>query len=71
MPEGPWYTYVASTITGVRHNVFERMFEYSPKFRGKGDFDFYPGAASQVPADSLWYVSKGWTINKYRYNKQH
>ena len=71
VPEGPWYTYVASSITGARHNVFERMFEYSPKFRGKGDFDFYPGAASQVPADSLWYVSKGWTINKYRYNKQH
>ncbi len=66
IPEGEWYTYVANTIVALRQNGLEPLFKYSPKFRGKGDFEFYPGAASKVPQDSLWFVSKGFTINKYR-----
>ena len=70
VPEGPWYTFVAPTITALRKNFLEIVFEYSSKFRGKGEFNFYPGAASQVPADSLWLVQHGWTIKKYKdYNK--
>lgn len=70
VPEGSWGNFIDQSVVGLRKNILERLFEYSPKFRGKGDFDFFPGAASKVSADSLWYVSKGWTINKYRYNKQ-
>ena len=66
IPDGEWNTYVASTIKDMRQTLLEPMFNYSPKFKGKGDLDFYPGAASEVPQDSLWFVSKGFTINKYR-----
>ena len=66
IPDGDWSTYVASSINGVRKTRLELLFNYSPKFEGRGDFSFYPGAASEVPQDSLWFVSKGWTINKYR-----
>lgn len=66
IPEGDWHIYVASSINGFRKYNLEILFDYSSKLRGRGDFNFYPGAASQVPEDSLWYVSKGFTINKYR-----
>ena len=66
VPIGTWSTYVASTITNMRKVLLEPLFDYSPKFKGKGDFDFYPGAPSEIPEDSLWIVSKGFTINKYR-----
>ncbi len=66
IPDGNWETYVSMTINGLRKNILERVFDYSPKFKGKGDFNFHPGAASEVPQDSLWLVSKGFTINKYR-----
>ena len=66
VPDGEWGTYVAISISDMRQTFLEPMFNYSPKFKGKGDFNFYPGAASKVPQDSLWFVSKGFTINKYR-----
>ena len=66
IPDGEWGTYVANTISDMRQTILEPMFNYSPKFKGKGDLDFYPGAASKIPQDSLWFVSKGFTINKYR-----
>ncbi len=66
VPDGDWGTYESSNINDLRKLSLEPLFDYSPKFRGKGDFNFSPGAASKVPQDSLWYVSKGFTINKYR-----
>ena len=66
VPEGDWSTSVAFSINYMRKVALEPIFNYSSKFKGKGDFNFYPGAASEVPQDSLWYVSKGFTINKYR-----
>ena len=66
VPEGDWSVCVALSITNLRKTTFEPMFNYSTKFKGKGDFNFYPGAPSEIPQDSLWYVSKGFTINKYR-----
>lgn len=64
MPEGSWSNMFADDITALRMVTFEKMLNYSPKFRGKGDFNFVVGEASKVPEDSLWYVQNGWTINK-------
>ena len=64
IPDGNWSNWL--NVNGLRKNGLEPLFDYSSKFIGKGDFNFYPGAASLVPEDSLWYVSKGFTINKYR-----
>ena len=32
------------------------------RVRGKGNFVFYPGRVA--PADSLWLVQQGWTVNQ-------
>ncbi len=48
-------------ITAWR-NYLEQRTNVSPRVRGRGDFWFEYGAA--LPADSLWFVSKGWTVNK-------
>ncbi len=64
VPDGRWYTYVEISVRTLRKNALEPLFEYSNKFKGKGDFDFFVGTPSRE--DSLWYLSKGWTINKYR-----
>ena len=66
VPDGDWATCKTDIINEVRRRYLEPLFDYSPKFKGKGDFNFHPGAASEVPQDSLWFVSKGFTINKYR-----
>ena len=52
-------------ITASMKWFWEPRFEISPKIHGRGDIRFKPGYASQVPEDSLWFLSKGWTINKY------
>ena len=69
VPEGSWGNMFADDITAIRKVTLEKMLNYSPKFRGKGDFNFVVGEASKVPADSLWYVQNGWTINK-RFTEQ-
>ena len=66
VPEGTWSNYYTASITALRVNGVEYPINYSPKVRGKGDFDFGLGEASKVPEDSLWFVRNGWTINKYR-----
>jgi len=63
VPTGHWGGCAAHNITYFRQNLQPRL-NISPKIRGRGDFDFKPGEASKVPADSLWYVQQGWTINK-------
>ena len=69
VPVGGWIIYDCNGITGIRKNTLEYAINYSPKVRGRGDFDFPLGEASKVPVDSLWYVHNGWTINRY-YQKQ-
>lgn len=55
-----------SVITNLRKILLEPAINLSPKISGKGDFNFRTGVASQVPADSLWLVQHGWTINNGR-----
>lgn len=49
----------------ARSNLLEPRTNLSPRIRGKGDFVTNPGHPSQAPEDSLWFVSKGWTVNKF------
>ena len=64
VPTRHWNGRVAGNITAMRRNFLQPRMEISPKIRGRGDFDFKLGEASKVPADSLWFVQQGWTINK-------
>lgn len=64
VPVGSWTNYRNTEITALRGATLEMLLDYSPKFKGKGDFNFRIGEASKVPEDSLWYVANGWTINK-------
>ena len=69
VPKDNWSTREAIHISSLRDNVLSYPIDYSPKVRGRGDFNFKLGEASKVPEDSLWYVKHGWTINEY-YNRQ-
>lgn len=65
VPEkGTWSTYDASDIIASKQKTLIPALSFSPKIRGKGDFNFKPGEASKIPEDSLWFVQNGWTINK-------
>ena len=59
-----WKSMKADKISIFKKYYMEPIINYSPKIRGKGDFDFKPGEASKVPNDSLWFIQNGWTINK-------
>ncbi len=50
-------------ITTWRNYLEQRTQIDEKRVRGRGEFNFEYGAA--LPADSLWFVSKGWTINKH------
>ena len=69
VPYDDWKLYQDHNVSGLRNNVLSYAIDYSPKVRGRGDFNFKLGEASKVPEDSLWYVKHGWTINEY-YNRQ-
>ena len=69
VPKDNWSTLKATNISSLRDKVLSYAIDYSPKVRGRGDFNFKLGEASKVPEDSLWYVKHGWTINEY-YNRQ-
>ncbi len=56
-----------SRITTYR-NIFQQRTDLSPRIRGRGDFVFSHGRA--LSDDSLYFVSKGWTVNNHL-NKQH
>ncbi len=56
-----------ANITKWRNYMQERT-DLSPRIRGRGDFYFYTGGV--LPDDSLYFVSKGWTVNR-RFNKQY
>ncbi len=70
VPVGSWDRNMSTGISGIRKHTLEPALKLLPNARGKGDFDFYPGEASEVPADSLWYIQNGWTINKRFMEKQ-
>ena len=69
VPYDDWKLYQSQAITGIRDNILSYATDYSPKVRGRGDFNFKLGEASKVPDDSLWFVKHGWTINEF-YNRQ-
>lgn len=64
VPDYIWERYKAEDITKLRKEVLEPMITYSPKIRGKGNFDFGYEQASKAPADSLWLVQQGWTVQR-------
>lgn len=68
IPQG---TFASPNSLGLGYHYFELVCDnlksrtdLSPRIRGKGDFVTNPGHPSQAPEDSLWFVSKGWTVNK-------
>ena len=71
VPYDDWKNVSAQDITDLRNNVLSYAIDYSPKVRGRGDFNFKLGEASKVPEDSLWYVKHGWTINEFYNRQQH
>ncbi len=68
---GGWGNMWASNIKRFVELGLRPAINLSPKVRGKGDFDFFPGQPSRVPEDSLWITQQGWTINKYRLPKEY
>lgn len=66
-PGGGFSGGLTKGITKLRDFLQQRI-DVSPKVRGKGDFEFYVGRA--LPADSLWFVQQGWTVNKYLENQR-
>ncbi len=54
----------SSFITNVRKELQKRV-EISPKVSGRGDWWFQSGNA--LPADSLWFVQNGWTVNQIKH----
>ena len=71
VPYYDWSLHQSQAITAIRNNMLSYATDYSPKVRGRGDFNFQLGEASKVPEDSLWYVEHGWTINEIYNRKQH
>lgn len=63
VPAGQWNEYTGVVLQRIRPGL-EMLFNYSPKVRGKGNFNLPLGYAAQFPEDSLWLVQHGWTINQ-------
>ena len=66
-PGGGVSGYSTTNITKLRDFLQQRI-DVSPKVRGKGDLWFGVGRA--LPADSLWFVQQGWTVNQSRNNQR-
>lgn len=67
---GPGGGFSGGGTTGITkwRNLLQQRFDTSPKVRGKGDLWFGVGRA--LPADSLWFVQQGWTVNQSRNNQR-
>jgi hypothetical protein len=63
-PVSPFITYTQGNVSRLRNNYLQPMLDVSPKVRGIGNIEFEPGII--LPADSLWYVANGWTINQHQ-----
>ena len=70
VPDGSWVAYGHLNIYDLVNDYLRPAINISPKVRGKGDFNFWPGAASLVPQDSLWITQQGWTINLHLHNQR-
>ena len=73
VPRGTFYppNNLGGAYVGLwRKNVLEPCTNLSPRVRGKGDMEFGPNIPAQVPQDSLWFVSKGWTVNKAYWDQE-
>lgn len=68
VPSGNWGSMQASNVLMDLRPGLQSALDYSPKIRGKGDVQFYPGSLLQ--SDSLWLVQNGWTV-KSTSQKQH
>ena len=57
------FTGIATNNISILRNSLNDRIQLAPKkISGRGDFCFTYGAAS--PADSIWFVQNGWTINQ-------
>lgn len=67
---GPGGGLSGGSTTGITkwRNLLQQRIDVSPKVRGKGDLWFGVGRA--LPADSLWFVQQGWTVNQSRNNQR-
>lgn len=70
VPDGSWIVYGQVSVHDLVNDYLRPAINISPKVRGKGDFNFWPGAASLVPQDSLWITQQGWTINSHLQNQR-
>ncbi len=62
--KGSTYSSMTQQQITMCKNKMEKCTQIDEKrVRGRGNFWFESGAA--LPADSLWFVSKGWTVNKH------
>lgn len=60
---GDFRHFDGNNIEAMRENFLGPRIEMGKgRVRGKGNFVFYPGVA--LPADSLWLVQQGWTVNQ-------
>ena len=60
---GDFRHFYGNNVKFMRENFLGPRIEMGKgRVRGKGNFVFYPGVA--LPADSLWLVHQGWTVNQ-------
>jgi len=62
VPSGHFLNYSPTNINNIINNTLRPAVEVSPKVKGKGNLEFWPGNASVN--DSLWFVANGWTVNQ-------
>ena len=60
--DGSWKAYRAQAISSINKNYFKPVFNMSPKFKGKGHFNFISGEPTKVASDSLDFVKYGYTL---------
>ena len=58
-----WAGYGQGSFTSMKYYM-DKRFRISPKIHGSGTFNIHTG--SILPADSLWFVSKGWKFNSLK-----
>lgn len=64
MPGETLYFETEPNTPNIFKNILQDRMSYSNKTHGKGDMKFCRGQAAALPADSLWYIANGWTINQ-------
>lgn len=67
MPGEALYFETVPNTPNIFKNILQDRMSYSNKTHGKGDMKFCRGQAAALPADSLWYIANGWTINQTKY----